>query len=274
MQMSRREEDSSGRSDTSYEEPDLYEVLGKYYDVWYEDQVEDTQFYLRLAEQVGGPVLECMCGTGRTLVPFAEKGYEIWGFDRSHSMLDRLTAKMELYDEEVQARVSVHHADMRTFRCPRRFKLIVVPFNAFLHLLEREGQEAALRNVAEHLEEGGRFVMSVFNPRLDRPEELVRHRGTRTMLNGEIISKFEAQTFDRERRRTTVHYFLDISRQDREMRRVTACFTIRYLAHQEVLGLMAASGLEVVATYGDWHGGPFTEESDIMVFVAKRAHAP
>ncbi len=271
MRTYREEEDSSGRSDTSYEEPDLYEVLGKYYDVWYEDQVEDTQFYLRLAEQMGGPVLECMCGTGRSLVPLVEEGYEVWGFDRSHSMLDRLTAKMEHLDDEVQARASVHHADMRTFQCPRRYRLIVVPFNAFLHLLEREGQEAALRNVAEHLEEGGRFVMSMFNPRLDRPEELVRHRGTKTMLNGEIVSKFEAQTFDRPRQRTTVHYFIDISRQDREMRRVTACFTIRYMAYQEAVGLMEACGLQVLETYGDWNFGPFTKNSDLMVFVAKRA---
>ena len=271
MRMSRKEEVSSARSDTSYEEPDLYEVLGKYYDIWYEDQVDDVQFYLQLAERFGGPVLECMCGTGRTLIPLAEEGYEVWGFDRSHAMLDRLTAKMELCDEDVQSRISVHHADMRTFECPRRYKLIIVPFNAFLHLLEREGQEAALRHVAEHLEEGGRFVLSVFNPRLDRPEELVRHRGTRTMLNGEIVSRFEAQTFDQPRHRTTVHYFIDISRQDREMRRVTACFTIRYMSYQDVLELMESCGLEVVETFGDWHFSPFTKGSDMMVFVAKRS---
>ena len=271
MRTFREEEDSSERSDTSYEEPDLYEVLGKYYDVWYEDQVDDTRFYLSLAEQLGGPVLECMCGTGRSLIPLVEEGYEAWGFDRSHAMLDRLTAKMELCDEDVQSRISVHHADMRTFECPRKYKLIIVPFNAFLHLLEREGQEAALRNVAEHLEDGGRFVMSVFNPRLERPEELVRHRGTRTMMNGEIVSRFEAQTFDRAKRRTTVHYFIDISRQDRAMRRVTACFTMRYLEREELVELMASCGLEVLETYGDWHLSPFTERSDMIVLVAKRA---
>ena len=271
MRTFRREEASSGRSDTSYEEPDLYEVLGKYYDVWYEDQVDDVRFYLQLAEKVGGPVLECMCGTGRTLIPLAEQGCEVWGFDRSHSMLDRLTAKIEHLDDDVQSRISVHHADMRTFQCPRRYRLIVVPFNAFLHLLERDGQEAALRNVAEHLEDGGRFVISFFNPRLDRPEELVRHRGTKTMLNGETVSRFEAQTFDRKARRTTVHYFIDISRQDRELRRVTACFTIRYMEHEEVIELLESCGLQVLETYGGWDYSPFTENSEMMVLVARRA---
>ncbi|MCX6651649.1 MAG: class I SAM-dependent methyltransferase [Methanomassiliicoccales archaeon] len=271
MRTSRRGEVFSGTSDTSYEEPDLYEALGKYYDIWYEDQTDEVQFYRQLAEKTGGPILECMCGTGRSLIPLAEDGYEIWGFDRSHSMLDRLTAKMEQMDEEVQERVQVHHADMRTFQCPRRYNLIIVPFNSFLHLLEREGQESALRNVVEHLEEGGRFVMSVFNPRLDRPEELVRHRGTRTAVNGEIISKFEAQTFDQPLHRTTVHYFIDVSRQDKEMRRVTACFTIRYMSYQEVVELMEDCGLEVTETYGDWNFGHFTKNSDLMVFEVKRS---
>lgn len=269
--MSRREEDSSGRSDISYDEPDLYESLGKYYDVWYEDLKDDVEFYRQMAEKVGGPILECMCGTGRALIPLAEDGYEIWGFDRSHSMLDRLAAKMEQADDEVQERVRVYHADMRTFQCPRRYRLVLIPFNAFLHLLEREEQEAALRNVAEHLEDGGRFVISVFNPRLDRPEELMRHRGTKTLINGEIVSKFEAQTFDQPHHRTTVHYFIDISRQDREMRRVTACFTIRYMSYQEMVDLMEACGLEVVETYGDWHFNEFNKNSDMMVFVAKRS---
>lgn len=271
MKTSRREEVSSGRSDISFEEQDLYEALGRYYDIWYDDQMEDVEFYRDMADRHGGPILECMCGTGRTLIPLAEDGYEIWGFDRSHSMLDRLTAKMEPMDEEVQDRVRVHHADMRTFQCPRQYRLIIVPFNAFLHLLEKEGQEAALKNVADHLEPGGRFIMSVFNPRLDRPEELMRHRGTKTAVSGEIISKFEAQTFDQPRHRSTVHYFIDISRQDREMRRVTACFTIRYMSYQEVVDLMESCGLEVVDTYGDWKQSPFTKNSEQMIFVAKRS---
>ena len=44
MRTSRREEVSSARSDTSCEEPDMYESLGKYYDTWYEDITEDLDF--------------------------------------------------------------------------------------------------------------------------------------------------------------------------------------------------------------------------------------
>jgi hypothetical protein len=43
------------------------------------------------------------------------------------------------------------------------------------------------------------------------------------------------------------------------------------MAYQEAVGLMEACGLQVLETYGDWNFGPFTKNSDLMVFVAKRA---
>ena len=272
MNNSRTEGTSSGRSDTSSDDVfDIYEEGAKYYDLWYEDQTEDLEFYRQMAEKSGGPILECMCGTGRPLIPLAKEGYDITGFDRSYAMLDRLTAKLEELDEDIQEKVHIGHGDIRSFSCGRKYRLIFVPFNSFMHLLETEDQEAALRNISEHLEEGGLFCMSLFNPQLDRPEGLLRHRGTKLTVHGEVISKFEAQTFDASRQRTTVHFFYDISRQDREMRRVTTVFTLRYLFHQEAVELMRRCGLEVVDTYGDHSFSPFRKGSETMVFVARKS---
>jgi SAM-dependent methyltransferase len=271
MTSSKRGEASSGRSDISSDEGlDLYEIGAKYYDLWYPD-IEDYEFYRGMAERTGGPILECMCGTGRLLIPLAKEGYDITGFDLSYAMLDRLTAKLEELDEDVQERVHIGHADIRDFSCNRRYKLIFVPLNSFMHLLETEDQEAALRNIADHLDEGGLFCMSLFNPKLDRPEGLMRHRGTTTTPQGEVISKFESQTFDVPRQRTTVHYFYDVSKQDRELRRVTTAVTLRYLFHQEAVELLNRCGLEVVDTYGDHNMAPFRKGSDSMVFVARKS---
>jgi SAM-dependent methyltransferase len=272
MKRSKKEGSSSERSATSAEdEMDLYDKMSKYYDIWYEDFVEDVAFYQKMAERVGGPLLECMCGTGRVLIPLAKQGYEIAGFDNSYAMLDQLTAKMENLDEKFQEKIHIGHADIRNFRCTKKYRMIIVPFNSFLHLLGTEEQEAALRNVVEHLRVDGRFVISLFNPRLDRPESLMRHRGTKVTKHGEVISKFEAQTFDHTKQRTTVHYFLDISRQDRELRRVTTTFTLRYMFEREVTELLTRCGLEVVETYGDYQFGPLRKNSDLMVFVARKA---
>ena len=272
MRRQKKGESSSEKLDTSDEDVmDLYEKMSKYYDIWYEDFLEDVDFYKRLAERTGGPILECMCGTGRVLLPLAKEGYEIAGFDKSYAMIDHLTAKIDLLDEELQENIRIGHGDIRNFQCNKKYNLVIVPFNSFLHLLETEEQEEALRNVVDHLRADGQFVLSVFNPRLDRPENLIRHRGTKLTKHGEIISKFESQTFDHSKQRTTVHLFLDISRQDRELRRVTTVMTLRYMFEREVVELLTRCGLTITETYGDFQFGPFRKNSEIMVFVARKS---
>jgi SAM-dependent methyltransferase len=249
---------------------DLYEGSAKYYDIWHEDKQDDVQFFLSLAAKTGGPVLEFMSGTGRVLIPFAKAGYDITGVDRSTAMLDVSTTKMSFLRPEVQQRIDIIQSDVRDVKLDRKFKLAFIPFNSFLHLLETKDQEAVLCNIHEHLEKGGLFSFVVFSPRLDRPEQLLRHRGTKLTPQGEVISWFESQTFDQPSQRTTVTYFYDISRQDKPLRRITAVFTLRYLFHREALELLERCGFEEVEVNGDYHGSPFKATSELMLFVARR----
>lgn len=269
--MSARERSSSEQSVTSGNESlDLYESFARYYDLWFESMAEDIDFYLSLARGTGGPILECMCGTGRILVPLARQGFQVTGVDRSPAMLDRCTVKVDLLDEETQSRIDVIQGDVRDFDAGMKFRLVVVPFNSFLHLLTTEDQERTLRNMRDHMEDNALLVMSVFNPDLRRPEGVVTHKGTRVNDEGEIITKFESQVFDPPGQRTEVHYFYDVSRQDKPVRRVTAAFTLRYLFHREAIDLMERCGLKVEEVYGDYSLSPFKRNSDLMVFLARR----
>lgn len=65
---------------------DTYHVIAKYYDGAYaaKQDLVDLPFYLELAEQSRGPVLEVACGTGRVLLPIARRGIEICGVDNWH----------------------------------------------------------------------------------------------------------------------------------------------------------------------------------------------
>ncbi len=48
----------------------------------------DVDFYLEMARESGGSVLELGCGTGRVCIPVAQEGFEIMGLDLSEHMLD------------------------------------------------------------------------------------------------------------------------------------------------------------------------------------------
>src|SRR5450755_1059309 len=102
---------------------DSYHVIAKYYDGAYaaKPDLVDLPFYLELAEQSCGPVLEIACGTGRVLLPIARKGIEICGVDNSQPMLDILNQNLALEPQEVRQRITVHEGDMRNFRLNWKF---------------------------------------------------------------------------------------------------------------------------------------------------------
>ena len=130
------------------------------YDVIYADIVSDVAFWVEQARAAGGPVLEVACGNGRVLVPCAEAGVAIDGLDISESMVEALRGKLAAKGLRADAGV----ADMRAFARPRRYPLVFIAFNSFLHNLTQEDQLATLRRCLDHLAPGGRFMMNIFHP--------------------------------------------------------------------------------------------------------------
>ena len=68
---------------TPFQDAELYEVLFRDFDF-------DREFYLGLAREARGPVLEVACGTGRILLPCFQAGVDIDGLDLFQEMLDVL----------------------------------------------------------------------------------------------------------------------------------------------------------------------------------------
>src|SRR5215212_5162530 len=87
-------------------------------------------FYRDLARQMGGPVLELACGTGRLTLPLARDGHAVVGLDASPVMLRAAEAKAEAEDVEV----AFFRGDMRVFDLGRRFALVILCCNSLAHL--------------------------------------------------------------------------------------------------------------------------------------------
>ena len=108
---------------------DEYAVVAEFYDyvVPYRER-RDVDFFVELARQSGGPVLEIGSGTGRVLIPTARAGVEIVGLDSSASMMEVCRAKLAHEPQEVQTKVQLVEGDMRQFDLGREFRLVTVPF--------------------------------------------------------------------------------------------------------------------------------------------------
>src|SRR5579864_7410666 len=69
-----------------FEDGDVYDLVGK--DIPY-----GLDFYVALARETSGSVLDIACGTGRILLPCLQAGVEIEGLDLFEPMLKALRAK-------------------------------------------------------------------------------------------------------------------------------------------------------------------------------------
>jgi SAM-dependent methyltransferase len=116
----------------------------------------------RLAELAGdGRALEFAIGTGRVAVPLSER-VPVAGIELSQPMIDRLRAKA---DEDT---IPVVHGDMSTARAPGEFSLVYLVYNTISNLLTQDEQVACFANATRHLCPGGRFVVELWVPDLQR----------------------------------------------------------------------------------------------------------
>jgi len=119
-----------------------YDAYSVYYDLIYATRQRDVPFYLDMAKETDGPVLELACGTGRILLPLARTGFEVTGLDLSQAMLDKLQAKLDAEPREVQSRVALKCANVRDYRFSQKSRLVFCAFNSFLHLMTTDDQLA------------------------------------------------------------------------------------------------------------------------------------
>lgn len=69
-------------------------LCSELYDILHPEAPRDElEFYLSYAEK-GHSILEALCGSGRFLIPFAERGLSIKGMDNSREMLEKLRREL------------------------------------------------------------------------------------------------------------------------------------------------------------------------------------
>ena len=258
---------------------DLYENIAPYYDTLHDWLDEDVELVLSLVAG-SGPVLDLGCGTGRLLLPLARAGHVVTGVDRSLVMLQR--AKQRIQDEvhrnegsKVEQRISLLCADMTDFALAGEpFELAIISYNTLMHL-DAAGVVQACRNIRRHLAPGGRLFIDIVNPLLleKTPGDhlLTLDRTFIDPHSGDLVVVMAANELDESRQLLSITWIYDASPQGGGAiaRRVARVRYYYYFAHQIELALEHAD-LELIAMYGSYGQDPFTEESERLLFLARR----
>jgi SAM-dependent methyltransferase len=208
----------------------------------------------------------------------AQAGVRISAVDLDAGMLGRLRSKVATLSGDVRSRISVHHADMRSFALDEHFALVMIPFRAFLHNLTFEDQLSTLQRAYEHLKPGGELALNVFHPSL---EFMAAHAGayagvwrarqTRRLDAGGFVVYSEMTRYHTVSQRLESLIRTEEFAADGTLVRTHMMdLELAYLHRSDILRLLDHSGFELVRISGDFKGRPFERDGDELVVEAHR----
>jgi SAM-dependent methyltransferase len=227
---------------------DPYAGFAAIYDRWSSPMTEDVAFYVDLAREADGPIVELAVGTGRVAIPVAQAtGGRVIGIDRSAAMLDLARKNAAAAEVDLDLRL----ADIRDFELDEPAALITCPFRSLLHLPTWGDRRRVFERVAASLEPGGRFAWNAFafDPRIAvardgrwHDESGVRHHLAYVAADNRVTVTLEDGS----------------------------AITLWWVARSEWEGLIDVAGLEVEALYGWFDRRPFDDASSEFVYVARK----
>ena len=244
-------------------------LIARHYDAAYavlREPSGDAAFYLHLARESRGCVLELGCGTGRILLPIAREGIDCVGVDASAAMLHVLREKdppsnltlVEGRMEELDLLLAGEGLE------PGSFALVTAPFRVLSHLLDVESQLTTLAAIRRQLALGGRFAFDLFDPKLDRialalePE----HLDATFTQEGATVRRFVTVRRDHSAQVMTALFRFESDRRELEG---TAELQMRWFYRYELEHLLARAGFAHVELFGAFDRRPWVAGGETVV---------
>jgi SAM-dependent methyltransferase len=198
-----------------------------------------------------GAALELGIGTGRIALPLARRGVRVHGIDLSEEMVARLRGKTG------GDAIPVAIGDFTTTSVDGTFSVAYLVFNTIMNLTTQDAQVACFQNVADHLADGGSFVIEVSLPDLRR------------LPHGETFRPFAVSPtrlgfdeYDVVSQRLVSHHYRVV---DDTLETLSIPF--RYVWPSELDLMARLAGMTLRERFADWDRAPFTSESSKHVSV-------
>jgi cyclopropane fatty-acyl-phospholipid synthase-like methyltransferase len=247
-----------------------YDLIAPFYDLEHEQFNEDLDLYRNFAELRNGPLLELACGSGRLLIPLAREGYSITGVDTSEKMLS--LARERSQQANLSSRVTLVQQDVSTLQLAQKYSLAFVALGSFAHVTSRKSQQQALAAVRKHLTTGGTFIVDISNADARYMEGLsgqLLHQGTWRRDDGTLLTHMVSPASSQSEHLLELTHFYDQHRQGGQVNRTVITTHLYLFERAEMELLLKQAGFVVKDVYGDHDLGPFTLESQRMIFIAE-----
>jgi SAM-dependent methyltransferase len=234
------------------------------YDLVYDHRDEDEAAQLvdlierEIAPARNARILDVGCGRGRHARIFARRGYDVTGIDLSDEAITEARAQADAEGLSI----TFERGDMRDPYCTACMDGVVNLFTTFGYFATDAENRRALAAMTQALRPGGWFLQDFLNapqvadtlvPLTTRTVEGVTIEERRWIEDGRINKEI---TLSRNGTATTYKE------------------SVRLYTLDDLRTLYDAVGLDLVATFGDYDGGPHTPDSPrLLLYAEKTANA-
>ena len=223
------------------------EGFAERYAEWSAGMTADVPFYVDLAQEADGPLVELAVGNGRVAIPVAQAtGRPVLGIDTSPAML----AQARENAREAGVVLELREGDMRELAVDEPAALVYCPFRALLHLPTWNDRRRTFERVAAALRPGGRFAWNAF------------------AFDHAIAARLDGLHQDEP-----VPHALRYAVGDNRIDIVLdggGTSSLWWATRNEWLGLIDVAGFQVEALYGWFDRRPFDDESREYVWVVRK----
>ena len=244
----------------------VFDDYSRYYDLLYNDKdyAGEVKYIDSLLQEYGisgNELLEFGSGTGKYGRLLAEKGYNVFGIERSQKMVDE-TRQTEGF--------ICREDDIRSVSLGRTFDAVLALFHVISYQTSNTDLHAVFLRAAEHLEIGGVFLFDIwYTPAVNhlKPKTRVKHV---TDNEVEVTRIAEPDVFPNENR-VDVNYTLFVrNKRTDTFQTLSETHSMRHFPIPEIDILAEGAGFQRLAVEEFFTGANVDEQTWGVCFVLKK----
>jgi len=232
------------------------------YDDQYWWKKNDIEFWKIIYHKINGPkVLELGSGTGRLAIPLLKEGADYTGIEISKEFCEYAKTKIEANF----LTANIINQDFRNFNLNKKYDMIFIGFNTFLHLLNDADAMLFFNSIKKHMHDNTLFYIDIFVP-----NPLFLYRSKKRIKNLEYIDSITNNTiyideicdYNRltEINKITWIYYSNDKKEEKYH------FTMRMYYPDTMNRLIIDSGLNINNIWGSHEFTLFDESSEMQIY--------
>ncbi|HWT75164.1 MAG TPA: class I SAM-dependent methyltransferase [Mobilitalea sp.] len=252
---------------------DINQIFTDWYTDIYDDMENcsgDIELFLELIGGKPANILEIGCGNGRILIPLAEAGHNILGFDLAENMLNSIRKKCTLPNLRYQ------YIDAISDDWGMEYDIVIMGGN-LLHNVEgdisyKDIQALFIRKASLALNNGGHLLIDF--ELFAYPELVFIADDGRLIYEGidstGVVGKFYVfcDSYD-----ATTHYAagrrrFEFTMPDGQVEYINQTWSKHILTLEQVYSWLNSSGIEVELLYGDYNKNPISDNTNRAIIWA------